>query len=98
VIPFSRWVKNQEDKLSVLRLTSSEAIISKISNIKANIRETEETIRDIEIAVKEKNRISLSDQEQRRRKLARKASDMRTIVRKSIEVNKLIKFNMPKLC
>ena len=62
----------------------------KIKTIKTNIMQAKEYIDDIEY---EKSRMRNSDILRRRRQLALKAFDERTVVRKSIEVNKLIKFN-----
>ena len=50
---------------------------------RANIDDTEDGL----------SQMRYSEIQRRRRKLALKAYDERTVVRKSIEVNKLIKFN-----
>ena len=62
----------------------------KIKTIKTNIMQTKEHINDIE---HDKSQVRNSDILRRRRQLALKAFDERTVVRKSIEVSKLIKFN-----
>ena len=62
----------------------------KINTIKTNIMQTRANINDIEDGL---SQMRYSDIQRRRRKLALKAYDERTVVRKSIEVNKLIKFN-----